>query len=206
MDLLQHRAEAPALEKTCTLLGHEVIPFIAKSKAELKALCKFIASIDSGQDRHGRRRVPLCVHIAAHGNSDELGFGRDSVTWDDLLEAVQPLCKMTQYEGDVILVISACKAAEQKLTKRFAERAKDESGFRPPVYLFVTGDESPTFADALVAWTVFYHQVPGVPLEKKDKVQELLTRVRAAGATTLTYFRWDKNERRYRRFTPESEI
>jgi hypothetical protein len=205
MDLLQHRAEAPALEKTCSLIGHEVTSFTAKSKAELRTLCKFIASIDSDHDPHGRRRVPLCVHIASHGNEDELGFGQDSVSWDDLLEVVQPLCAMTDYEGDVIVVISACGAGKQKLTKAFAAQAKKKSGFRPPIYLFVTGDESPTFADAVVSWTVFYHLLPDVSLTEKQGVQVMLSRVQAAGATSLTYFRWDKDQRRYRRFAPKTE-
>ncbi len=203
MDLLQQRAEAPTLEKACSLIGHEVTSFVVRSKAELRTVCRFIASIDSDQDRHGRRRVPLCVHIAAHGNEDELGFGQDSVSWDDLLDVLQPLCSMTDYQGDVIIVISACKAADQKLTDRFATQAKKESGFRPPIYLFVTGDEAPTFAGALVSWTVFYHQLPGASLTNKEEVQKVLSRVQAAGATTLMYFRWDKDNGRYRRFAPK---
>jgi hypothetical protein len=203
MDLLQQRAEAPALEKACSLIGHEVTSFIAKSKAELRTACRFISSIDSDQDRHGRSRVPLCVHIAAHGNEDELAFGQDSVTWADLLEILQPLCQMPTYDGDVIIVISACKAADQKLTGEFAGRAIRDSDFRPPLYLFVTADEAPTFAGALVSWTVFYHQLPNASLDTKEEIQEVLDRVQAAGATTLRYYRWEKSERRYRRYTPK---
>jgi hypothetical protein len=51
MDLLQNRGEAPALEEACTLIGHEVASLTAKSKAELKQLCHYIADIDSDQDR-----------------------------------------------------------------------------------------------------------------------------------------------------------
>jgi len=76
MDLLQNRGEAAALEKACALIGHEVASLTVKSKAELNDLCLFISDIDSDQDRHRRERVPLCVHIAAHGNKAGLGFGK----------------------------------------------------------------------------------------------------------------------------------
>lgn len=199
MDLLQNRAEAPALEKACALIGHEVSSFIAKSKADLRSICKFISSIDSDQDRYGRQKVPLCVHIAAHGNEDELGFGQDSVTWAELLDALQPLCVMPHYDGDVILVISACKAAHQKLTRQFSEKARKDSKFRPPIYLFITADEAPTFAGALVSWTVFYHQLPNASLNNKAEIQAILARVKTAGATTLMYYRWEKSKQRYLR-------
>jgi len=119
MDLLQSRGEAPALEKACTLIGHEVASLSAKSKAELKHLCQYIADIDSDQGRHNRKSVPLCVHIATHGHKDGLGFGKDFVEWDELFDILGPLSQMKHYGGDFILVISACHAAEQKLTSHF---------------------------------------------------------------------------------------
>ena len=203
MDLLQQRAEAPALEKVCSLIGHEVTSFVAKSEAELRTICRFFSSIDSDHDRYRRRRVPLCVHVAAHGNEEELGFGQDSVSWADLLDVLQPLGKMSHYDGEVIIVISACEASDQTLTDEFTKTTRKEKTFRPPIYLFVTADEAPTFADTLISWAVFYHQLPNVSLDKKEEIQKILGRVKAAGATTLMYYRWDGNERRYLRYTPK---
>jgi hypothetical protein len=84
MDLIQNRGEAPGLEKACTLIGHEVASLSTKSKAELKHLCQYIADIDSDQDRRNRKGVPLCVHIASHGNKNGLSIGKDLVEWDEL--------------------------------------------------------------------------------------------------------------------------
>jgi hypothetical protein len=124
MDLLQHRGEAPALKRACALIGHEVTSFTARSKAELDNFCQFIADIDSDQDQRHRKRVPLCIHIAAHGNKEGLGFGKDLVTWDELFDVLQPVCAMQNYDGDFILVISACEAAKQKLTSHFRKKSE----------------------------------------------------------------------------------
>jgi len=202
MDLLKSQAEAPALEKACALIGHEVCSNIARSKAELRTICKFISSIDTRHYPAGQQRIPLCVHIAAHGNERELGFGKDSVSWEDLLEIVQPLCRMPHYYGDVILIISACEASHQKLTKHFAKKARHDQNFQPPLYMFITADDAPTFADALVSWIVFYHQLPRASVTNKSEIKAVLARVKAAGATTLMYHRWDKSKKIYLRHRP----
>jgi len=201
MDLLQNRSEAPALEKACALIGHEVASLTAKSKTEFTNACRFISDIDSDQDRRRRKHVPLCVHLAAHGNKDGLGFGKDLVDWDEMFDILKPLCTMQHYDGDFVLVISACEATEQKLTSHFRKKA-GAAGVRPPVYLFTTADVAPTFPDALVSWVVFYHQFPRVSLTDKKAIRQVLTRVKAAGATTLEYSRWDRKTSRYLHYTP----
>lgn len=203
MDLLQNRGEAPALEKACALIGHEVASLTATSKAELKELCRFISDIDSDQDRRRRKRVPLCVHISAHGNKNGLGLGKDLVEWDELFDILTPVCAMQNYDGDLILVISACEATEQRLTSHFKKKAQG-AGVRPPVYLFTPADAAPTFPDALVSWVVFYHQLPRASLSDKDAIKNVLIRVKAAGGTTLKYSRWDGDRGRYLHYTPGS--
>jgi hypothetical protein len=203
MDLLQKRGEAPALEKACALIGHEVASLTARSKTELKNLCRFISDIDSDQDRRSRKQVPLCVHIAAHGDKDGPWFGKDLVKWDELFDILKPLCAMQHYDGDFILVISACKATEQQLTSHFRKKA-GSALVRPPVYLFTTADADPTFPDALVSWVVFFHQLPWVSLTDKKAIKQVLTRVKAAGATTLKYSRWDGEKGRHLHYAPGS--
>jgi hypothetical protein len=149
---------------------------------------QFISDIDSDQDRRNRKRVPLCVHIAAHGNKDGLGFGRDLVEWDESFDNLKPSCAMRHYDGDFVLVISACNAAEQQLTTHFEKKA-GKAAMRPPVYLVTTADPAPTFPDALVSWVVFYHQLPRVSLTDNEAVKNVLRRVKAAGAITVKYSR-----------------
>lgn len=202
MDLLQNRSEAAALEKICHLIGHEVTSIIIKSEEEFETACRYIASIDKNHDQYGRERVPLCVHISSHGNEDGLGLGCDFVTWKNLFYLLKPLCTdMYNYDGRVIIIISACQAGHQKLTKEFTQEYQTDSNFRPPAYLFITADEEPTWSDAVVSWTVFYHQLPNIRLNVKTEVQKILKRVKEVGASTLMYYRWDEKNKKYLKYS-----
>lgn len=204
MDLLQNRSEALALEKVCALIGHEVSTFTVKSILEFETVCKFIAAIDADHDQYKRQGVPLCVHIAAHGNKDGLGIGPELVDWKRFHQLLQPLCTdLNRYDGPVIMVISACRASHQKLTREFKKQFKQDSKLCPPAYLFITADDEPSFDDAAVSWTVFYHQLPGVSLDDRAKVRAILRRVKESGAATLKYYRWDTHEKSYRQYTPK---
>lgn len=115
-------------------------------------------------------------------------------------------------EGDTVddLEIGMNRAAERATPQAkqiFLDALKKKAtgaAIRPPVFLFTTADATPTFPDALVSWVVFYHQLPRVSLTDKKAVKEVLTRVKAAGATTLKYSRWDRVKHRYLQYTPGS--
>lgn len=201
MDLLQKRGETPALAEACALIGHEVATLVARSSSDLGNVCQYISDIDSDQDEYDRERIPLCVHIAAHGNKAGLAFGKDLVEWDELFDMLKPLCAMRDYDGEFILVISACEATKQKLTAHLRKKASG-SAMRPPIYVFTTADAAPSFADALVSWVVFYHQLPRVSLTERDDVKAVLKRVKAAGGATLKYSRWDQKKMKYLNYTP----
>ena len=123
--------------------------------------------------------------------------------WDELFDILKPLCAMQDYDGPFILVISACEAAEQQLTSHLRKKTT-KAAFHPPVYLFTTADAAPTFPDALVSWIVFYHQLPQASLTDKKAIKQVLTRVKAAGAATLKYSRWDHQKAKYLHYTPRS--
>lgn len=123
MDLLQERSEAAALEGVCRLLGHEVAPIShVQSPRQLSETRRFIASIDERHDARDQVDLPLCVHIAAHGNSRGLRVGPRTVTWDQLADAMLPLGKLRHYSAPLIVVISACDAGRQSLTSELAQR------------------------------------------------------------------------------------
>lgn len=202
IDLLQKRSERHALENICGLFGHEVATFFVKSTNELKSVCNYIASIDEEQDEFEREKVPICIHISAHGNKRGLVFGNDTVTWKQLSKIISPInSKMYDYSGDVIFVISACEAKEQKLTLEFERERKQDIDFRPPIYLFVTAENSVYWKDAIVAWTIFYRRIPNVNLDDKGSVKSILNDIRDIGVGKVRYYRWDKNRKKYLSFT-----
>lgn len=206
MDLLQGRSEAAALEGMCRLLGHEVAVFQVQSSSRLRETCKFIASIDEGHDARKRQGVPLCVHIAAHGNSNGLGLGPATATWEDLADAILPLAKVARYSGPLILVVSACDAGQQSLTRELADRRKKNAKLRPPAYVFVTCDLRLAWTASVAAWTVFYHLMPKAKLNQPETVREVLTKVRLAGGAVLRYHRWDSKKGAYLKYEPKAVI
>lgn len=86
IDLLQGRNEGKSLEQICRLVGHEVINFHPKSKDDLLTVCKYISSIDREHDGTDNPDLPLCIHISSHGEEDGLWFGKDLVSWNELLD------------------------------------------------------------------------------------------------------------------------
>lgn len=201
MDLLQGRSEREALEKVCKLIGHEVFTFHVKSKSELKTISKYISSIDSEHDETNNANIPLCIHISAHGNKNGLGFGYDFIKWKELFKCLKPLfSELDDYEGNTILVISACRASNQELTDFFEDEFENDDDFIPPIYLFVTMG-SPLWDDALVSWANFYHQLPKVNLDKKAEIQTILNRSNITESTRIRYYRWDEEEESYKQYT-----
>lgn len=115
MDLLQDRSEAKALERMCHIIGHEVAILTAYCAEDLEKYCDYISSIDDIHATRTKQR-PLCIHLSAHGNERGVSFGRDFLNWQQLFMAMDPLFKdMSQYNGEVMISLSACGAGNQTL-------------------------------------------------------------------------------------------
>ena len=198
MDLLQGRTESQALAEICKIIGHEVAVLNAFSKSDFKKLCGYISSINSRHDRNKRTDVPLCIHISSHGNANGLRFGKDPVGWKELLRTMKPIYnEMGEYDGKIVLIISACGAGEQDLSVEFEQEWKNDSKFTPPKYIFVTKDKKVAWDDALVSWAMFYHQLPRANLNDKKSVQKILDKIRLSDTGNLKYFRWNEKEEGY---------
>ena len=203
MDLLQRRSEAEALERTCRLLRHDVAVSHVESRAQLRERREFIASIDEKHDERRRKGVPLCVHIAAHGNADGLEIGPEVITWAQLADAILPLGKLDSYSGPLIVVLSACDAGQQQLTSELAKRRKKTTSLRLTAYVFVTCYHRLAWTSSVAAWTVFYHLIlKKAKLDQPPTVKDVLTTVRAGGGALLRYYRWDDGRRRYLKYEP----
>ena len=115
MDLLQGRSESQTLGPACRLAGFETTSLLIRSKKEFTDSCRFIATIDKDHDSSNSQHVPLFVHVACHGNEDELGLGADSAKWKDIAKALAPLWNLTAYDGPCVLSLSSCGADRQRL-------------------------------------------------------------------------------------------
>ncbi len=203
MDLLQERSEGHGLKQICKLIGHEVALFQVRSKLELKTICEYISSIDRNHDDRNMPDLPLCIHITSHGNSKGLGFGKDLVTWNELLDIIKPICiRRSSYRGERIFVLSACDAKHQSLTDELKDAWERKRTFKAPKYLFVTADEDVYWDDAIVAWAMFYNKIPKADFNDKSSVQDILDQIENADIGTIHYYRWDSDKERYLRYKP----
>lgn len=203
MDLFFNRREANSLEAICKLFGHQVFTFLAKSKRELKEIIKYISNIDKQHDDEETSDQPLCLHFSCHGNNDGIEFGKDFVEWDELYIILKDLFSITiEYEGDRILVFSSCGSSKQQFTKN-VKKHFTFSDFYIPKYIFTTGGESISWDDAVLCWTVFYHQIDSLDLKNKDEVKIMLNKIYDLDVAEILYTRWNKKNKRYYNYSPE---
>ena len=203
LDLLENRGERAALEQVCKLLGHSASAFLLRDAQELRKTFAYISSIKGKK----KDMTPLFLHLSAHGNDSGIAVGRDDVSWVDLASAVQDMySQLCYYHGPVILILSACGANEQELTSELASGLKKaQKIFIPPEYVFVFNQDTVTWADAVVTWTIFYHQVKKIDFDDKLSVQRLLNNLYKSGYGNLKYFRWDSASSKYKKFEPKDD-
>lgn len=204
LDMLADRSESQTLQAVCKLLGHNFASTHVRSIAEFKTALNHVTSINVEHFTPHEQKRPLCLHIAAHGNDDGLAFGPDDVTWEELASDLwQFFHKMADYPGPIILVISACGAEKQKITKFFAESVKMQPTLNPAAYVLTTIGNCKGevyWRDAVVAWSIFYHQIGSAVLHEREDIKRILDKIKLVGAGTLKYFRWDKTEKDYIEF------
>lgn len=204
MDELKGRLEGPTIKAISSLIGHETMCMLLRSRREFQDSISYIAQIDKKLDADVEPDRAICLHLSCHGNSNGLQIGRDEVSWSDLVNDLQPvLTQLECYDGPVILVFSACHAEDQAVTAGITKVVK-KSKLRPPEFVFTTTGEV-RFDDAAVAWTVFYHLLPNVNFAKKASVQGVLDKLASLGLQPLRYFRWDESRGKYLKYTGQAK-
>ena len=207
LDAFEGRNESTTLRALCKLLGHHFTATIVRSKEEFETALVYLTSINPAQIPKGQCKWPLCLHIAAHGDEDGLSIGAEDAEWKYLAKQISLFIKNNDYPGPVLVVISACGAGQQQVTKELENLAAKQE-FEPPAYLFVTdGDEDGDvdWRDAVVAWSIFYHNIGHAVLEKKYEIMTIMDKIRLAGAGTLKYFRWDGKHKKFKAYTPKCD-
>lgn len=198
LDALDGRAEAPTLCSIMPLMGHKIHSQTIHSREDFTKVCRLLGTIINYPDRASESL--LVLHISAHGDCDGTGIslGADDVSWQELTKLLQPFIQVRpSYKGKHIVVLSACNAHKQTMTKAMKPKAGAKDKFVPPKYVF--GTEDVYWDDAAVAWTLFYHFLPKVELDNPATVKDLLKKIADVGVQ-LHYSRWDEQDSKYRRF------
>jgi hypothetical protein len=199
IDTMEGRSESAGIAALAKLIGHAVLSFQTHSLNALREHCAYIGSMCDVANEDLTK--PLCLHISAHGGTDGLLFGGNHVDWTTLLKAIQPVLTH-KYEGNRILVLSACYANQKELANAIAAAVRADSKLKPPHYIFCATDEV-SWPNAAVGWTLLYHLIPNVNLNDKNQVQKMLTKIKSVDAPSFAYFRWDEQTRRYLQWTQQ---
>lgn len=196
LDLLENRAERYALEQVCKLAGHDAATFLIRDRNEFIQTCTFLSSIKGKVDD----TTALFLHISAHGNAQGIGFGRDKLDWQTLAKVIQKMYDgLRYYHGPIVLILSACGANRQKLTSELSKGIKaTTSRFIPPEYVFVFSDDTVSWLDAVVTWTIFYREAERLDFSDKRSVQKLLVKLQTSGFGKLKYYRWEETDHEYK--------
>ena len=205
IDLLCDRAEHQCIEKIGKLMGHQVVTILVKSEEEFKTAISYISTINEEHDDTGKNEITLCIHISAHGNNQGLQFGMDFVDWIDIVEDMKPLLEKTfNYSGKKILVLSACGANNQKITNEI-EKKNIKRDITPLDYVFAIDQDEVQWNDAVLAWTILYHQFAEKDLTKVW-VMDVLKRTKHSNFATIRYQRWEEKDNKYKRFIPGKPV
>lgn len=197
IDLLEDRAEHQCIEKIGKLMGHQVVSILVKSKEELKITIEYISTLNDTRD--DKIKTPLCIHISAHGDSDGLQFGSDELSWADLVKVLSPILEISfDYNGKKILVLSACGANQQKITKEI-KKQYESNNISPLDYVFAINQDEVKWNDAVLAWTILYHHLAENDLSPL-KMMNILKRVSEANLPAIRYNRWSNVDKKYKRF------
>ncbi|WP_339820718.1 hypothetical protein MKZ15_06265 [Paenibacillus sp. FSL R7-0216] len=187
-DLLENRSEAEPLKYICHAMGHEVYSFLIRSHREFIDTCDYISSMDEGNNRTPKE--PLCIHISSHGNDEGVVFGSDFLQWGEVAEGLNSILTMG-YKNDIFLIVSACGTNKQKISQKIKSMNQRNSKIKPPKYILLFDKESVNWDDAILSWTIIYHQIHRIDHNKKSDVMSLLDRIKVSEFGDLAYKRWD---------------
>ena len=200
LDLLKGRGERSSIEQVCKLFGHDTMAFLLRDSTELRQTLMYLSSIGEQEDAGD---APLFIHISTHGNSEGIAVGPDHVPWEELTDMISEAYEhLNQYDGRIVLVLSACGANEQRLTRFIKQKHAEGEVQSPPEYIFVFSDDDVLWVDAVVTWTIFYRKAIDLrfEMESKKEVQNFLTQLRKLGFGNLMYFRWNQESSKYLRY------
>jgi len=196
-DLLESRNERASLENMCSMFNHQTASFFTYSKLDFENIIKYISKVELVEGEK------LCLHFSCHGNSEGVAIGPDFVKWKQFAKALLPVFNNSAIGKETFIILSACGANEQKITKEINDLTQlQREALHFPNYFFVYNQDEVSWSDALLCWSILYHQLSKLDVIDRTSVQNILKNIDKFGS--LKYFRWDEGEMKYLKFTPNS--
>jgi hypothetical protein len=194
-DLLESRNEKSSLENMCKMFGHQSTSFSTYSKDDLDKIVKYIAKVDLQESDI------LCLHFSCHGDSAGIEIGSDFIQWGEFIQVLLPIFADKEIGSRTFIIISACGANEQTITRiinLFDDKLKAQ--LSPPYYFFVYNQDTVEWRDSLICWAILYHQLGKLESIKKQDVKQVLDRIKNAKLGDIKYYRWDSAKLKYLKY------
>lgn len=170
--------EANLVSAACKLAGHRFHSFAPVNKRQLQEQLDYLFEWEPKNPE----KPQFSLHFSNHANGDGLQVGSEFIEWSDFASAIGHASSGKDYP--YMLVVSACGRGRPDFTAAF-------TGARnPPIYVFAFEDEV-TWQDAAHASSLLYRFLPDVPVLERQRVQQIINRVRELGFGSLLYFRRD---------------
>jgi hypothetical protein len=205
IDIFEGRAEAPALAKMCELIGHKPINFFAKSANEFDDIIKYLASANSV---HADEVDPLTMllHISCHGNGECVAIGKDILSWQNLVDRLNPLITNNLYHGNLAITVSACGSGKNRISRSLIKSDSITLSGNYPNFIFGVDSENVTWDDSLMAWSILYYKIAKMASMSRDNVQIAMKDVFRTTNVCLKYNRWDDNNKKYYQWSAANSL
>lgn len=195
-DLLEGINEKGSLEHMCRMFDHKTSSFTTYSQEDLQKIIKYISNIEL------KENDLLCLHFSCHGNDKGVKMGGDFIDWIGFTKLLIPILKNMNIGHRTLITISACGANGQQITEIINEMVSEITvPVKPPHYFFVYNQETVAWRDALLCWTILYHQLAKMVTISKVQIQGVIKRMSEANFGEIKYFRWEPKRRKYLRFS-----
>lgn len=185
--------EGEQLKQLSHMAGIPIMHNFVYSKDDFSKIIKFIdAQSEIGDESADKYKNLIIIHVSCHGNNRGFQIGRDSVSWDDLVQLLEPLMgDESELLGERILTLSACGSEMQKLSEKF-QKLKWKNA---PIYIF-TNFGHPNWFDLMLQWAMFYSKISQTnfaenPKDLKIKLKNILENVNKSLFPGIKYFRRD---------------
>lgn len=158
-DFFTKRYEGEVLHKFLTWRGIKSFHYFAVNKNSFQKAIKNLIRDTLGEGfkisglcKIDEKPLPMflpIIHISAHGNEKSISLtSRELITWEELKELLLPLNIMF---NEIILSISACEGWNA-IKMLFGSKSI-------PFKVLISNKGKPTWDQALIGFTVIYHQL-----------------------------------------------
>lgn len=111
-----------------------------------------------------------------------------------------PFLKNSNYDGKFALSISACGSGDNSISIHTKKALSHFPNAKMPSYIFSILGETVAWDDALIGWTLLYHKISQVGIQKRENIIDAIDKIQACTNVAFSYRRWSDEDGKYFRW------